>query len=136
MDVSCPESQTLSATGTEGRQISLGPFLGPQPATLEDFGGQARTEEPEAGNEANCGKTKESSGFTVFSAEKSERCREYPQGDSNLPNKLLEKRSFPMMAAQNPAHFLPFLAPSTPNCNKSSQPGRRCRKRSVRASWP
>jgi integrase/recombinase XerD len=50
------ESQTLAATGTDGRQISLGPFLGPQPAISADFGGQTRTEATQAGNEENPGK--------------------------------------------------------------------------------
>src|ERR1043165_716957 len=47
---------TLAATGTNGRQISLGPNLGPQQAKTGDFGGQTRTETRTAGSEANLGR--------------------------------------------------------------------------------
>ena len=60
-------SQTLAATGTDGKadtgKNSLGPFLGPQLAMLTDFGGQTRTEELRAGKQENPGKHHVSQGF-------------------------------------------------------------------------
>jgi len=58
-----PKSEKLAATGTDGRQNSLGPRLGPQPAILADFGGQARTEEGQKEDAANREKTKEFASF-------------------------------------------------------------------------
>ena len=67
------QSQTLAATGTDGKadtryhvqsgKKSLGPFLGPQPAILGDSERQAETEELRAGNKENLGKHHVSQGF-------------------------------------------------------------------------
>ncbi len=68
-----PQSQTLAATGTDGKaldrksslSISLGPFLGPQLGISGDFGRQAETESKHARKEENLGKHVVSQGFCV-----------------------------------------------------------------------
>lgn len=70
-----PQAQALPATGTDGRQISLGPLLGPQPAISGEFERQAETK----GQARNPGKTAASATFPGFG----ERNEIYPQGDSN-----------------------------------------------------
>ena len=59
------ESQTLAATGTDGRPITLGPFLGPRQAKTVDFGGQTRTETGTVGSAVDTEKTKEPLIFPV-----------------------------------------------------------------------
>src|ERR1019366_2886159 len=88
-----PEAEALKATGTDGKadtknhvqagKISLGPFLGPQPAILRDSQRQAETESTKSQDEANRGKTKETLSFPAVSAGKKNILSRYPQGDSN-----------------------------------------------------
>ena len=63
-----PEGEALAATGTDGRQISLGPFLGPQPAISGDFQRQTETERGKSEKQ----KTPENTLFLAFSGDKSE----------------------------------------------------------------
>ena len=51
-----PESRALPATGTDGREISLGPNLGPCPAISGDFERQAETESRPSSRQENPGK--------------------------------------------------------------------------------
>ena len=51
-----PSREVLPATGTDGRQISLGPNLGPQRAISGDFGRQTETESPVSFRQENPGK--------------------------------------------------------------------------------
>jgi integrase len=57
------EAQPLAATGTEGGQNSLGPFLGPQSAISGHFLRQAETEIQVSGNAKNPGKSSVSAVF-------------------------------------------------------------------------
>lgn len=63
-----PERESLSATGTDGRQISLGPTLGPNSATSGDSERQAETERGRALKQ----KTPEKPPFLAFSGDKCE----------------------------------------------------------------
>lgn len=56
-----PTSETQAATGTDGRPISLGPFLGPQLVISGDSERRTETEEPVSEGEENREKTKETS---------------------------------------------------------------------------
>jgi integrase len=88
-----PQAEALKATGTDGKadtenhvqssKISLGPFLGPQPAISGDFQRQAETESTQSQGEGKRGKTKEFLSFPAFSADKKNVLGKYPQGDSN-----------------------------------------------------
>src|SRR5262249_272838 len=57
-------SELLAATGTDGRQISLGPNLGPQPAISGDFQRQAETQGVSAGIPLSAAKSPEKHGET------------------------------------------------------------------------
>jgi integrase len=70
------DALTLAANGTDGRQISLGPFLGPRPAKTADFGEQSRTETATDGSGVDAGKTKESLSFPTRDASDRETPRE------------------------------------------------------------
>ena len=50
------QTEPLVATGTDGRQISLGPFLGPQPAISGDFPRQSETLDHPPSQQENPGK--------------------------------------------------------------------------------
>ncbi len=58
-----PQSETPAATGTDGRQISLGPFLGPQPAISGDFQRQTETIDTPVSQTENPGKHAVFQGF-------------------------------------------------------------------------
>ena len=63
-----PNGEALSATGTDGRPISLGPCLGPQTAISGDFQRQTETENGRPEKQ----KTPENTLVLAFSGEKSE----------------------------------------------------------------
>jgi integrase/recombinase XerD len=74
------ESQTLSATGTDGNACEkLGPNLGPQSENSRDFARQSGTEQTRGKKQ----KTPENMPFLAFSEAFAMDGANYPQGDSN-----------------------------------------------------
>jgi hypothetical protein len=59
---------------------------------------------------------------------------EYARRDAKHLRNTLEKRQFFKPAAQNPTHIPTILGKSTPSYNASLTLGRRCLRRSARAS--
>jgi site-specific recombinase XerD len=78
-----PESQTLAATGTDGRQKKLGLQLGLQTAISTDKPGQPRIEATQSEGKEKRGKTKESLSFPAISAVGETAVGKYPQGESS-----------------------------------------------------
>ena len=90
------ERQALAATGTDGKgpdrefppSISLGPFLGPQPAISGDFERQGETEVVASADDRNHEETKENAAFSKWPRPDSNRHGGYPPGDFKSPETI------------------------------------------------